>query len=245
MDVNRIVITTTLAIFVTSSAFAQSPYVSASVGADISRFSGVEPGGFGGGIQPGGEAIAWSLRAGTAIGERWGLELGYTRPSEVESESSFNFPQPLYRFGIEPLPPSLTGGAIANTASGFPIALSSLPTFLSSTHLERRDSTIETVAWIRQTAGPIELVYLGGVAFNRTVEEVSVDFGRRLAIIPIPTSTRSTTYGVSPLVGLDGRIGMTDHLRLVVGTRLQSIGGGTTGASGWIVRPSAGLMWEF
>ena len=225
-----------------SSVFAQSPYVSASVGADISRFSGVDEGSFGG-IRAGGEAIAWSLRVGTEIGERWGLELGYTRPSEVESESSFNFPQPVFRFGMDALPPGGTGPTVA---SGFPISFSSLPTLLgSSARLARRDSTFETVAWVRQTAGPVQLVYLGGVAFNRTVEELTVDFGRRLAIIPIPNSTRTTTYGVSPLVGIDGRIGMTDHLRLVVGTRLQSIGGGTTGASGWIVRPSAGLMWEF
>jgi hypothetical protein len=208
-----------------SSALAQAPYVSASVGADISRFSGAD---VDGGFRPGGEALAVSLRAGTRIGEQWGVELGYTRPSTVESESGFNFPFPLPVDLVRALPgsPSL-----------------SVPVFRGSTRVERRDSTLETVAWVRQNVGRLDLVYLGGVAFNRTVEEITTNFGR-IALLPLPSSVRTTTYGVAPLVGIEGRIGMTDHLRLVVGTRLQSIGG-DTGSAGWLVRPSAGLMWQF
>ena len=226
---------TVLLLLITSTAFAQSPYVSASVGVDVSRFSGAQMNGRA--MQPGGgEAIAGSLRAGTSLGERWGLELGYTRPSEVETENTFGFPMPLVqgpaiRFG---------GEVAASIPSGLAAQLIRIQPSVRS---ERRDSTLETVAWIRQPVGPVDVVYLGGLAFNRTVERVTTSFGR-IAILPLPSSVRTTTYGVAPVVGIEGRIGMTEHLRLVAGTRLQTIGG-NTGRSGWLVRPSAGLMWMF
>ena len=211
-----------------AASFAQTPYVSASVGMDVSRFSGAE---VNGGFERGGEALAIALRLGTPIGDRWGVELGYTRPTVVESESRLNFPIPFP----------------ADLLRAFPIPgvpAISLPTFRGSTTVERRDSTLETVAWVRQPVGRVDLVYLGGVAFNRTVEEITIDFGR-IALLPLPNSVRTTTYGVSPLVGIEGRIGMTEHLRLVVATRMQTIGDGNSGTSGWLVRPSAGLMWQF
>src|ERR671913_2268909 len=79
-----------------TSAFAQSAYVSAAVGMDASRFSGVESTGFNA-LQPGGEAMAVSLRVGTRVGQSWGVELGFTRPSEIENESTFSSPIPFPR----------------------------------------------------------------------------------------------------------------------------------------------------
>jgi hypothetical protein len=232
----RIILTRTICViaflFSAVSGFAQSAYVSAAVGMDVSRFSRTESGGFSG-LQPGGEAMALSLRLGTRIRRNWGVELGFTRPSEVDKESTFGFPIALPRLvlGLDALPASMAP----------------LPLFETTTRLERRDTTLDTVAWVAQPIGDrVDLVYLGGVAFNRTVEEVRFEVPRRLLpVITIPGSVRTTTYGLAPLVGLDARIALTDHVRLVPGLRLQGIGGGTSGTSGWLIRPSAGLMWEF
>src|SRR5687768_13509093 len=152
----RIILTRTICVFAfllsTASGFAQSAYVSAGVGMDVSRFSGVESTGFNA-LQPGGEAVAVSLRGGTRIGQSWGVELGFTRPSEVEKESSFSFPIPFPRL-------TFTSQVIA---PGTPIAI--LP-FETRSRLKRRDTTLDTVAWIAQpVSSRVDLVYLGGVAF--------------------------------------------------------------------------------
>jgi hypothetical protein len=244
----------TRALFVVSfllsaaSGFAQSVYVSAAVGMDVSRFSGVETTGFDA-PQPGGEAMAVTLRAGTRVGQSWGVELGFTRPSAVEKESTFGFPIPLGSLsgGIRAIGPgaSVVPGA---SVSGTVFSIGS-PVFETRTRLQRRDTTLDTVAWIAQpVSSRVDLVYLGGIAFNRTVEEASFEITARAAILPpiiIPHSVRTTTYGLAPVVGVEARIALTDHIRLVPGVRLQGIGGGTNGTAGWLVRPSAGLMWEF
>ena len=223
--------------------FAQSAYVGAAVGMDVSRFSRVESPGFDA-LQPGGEAQAFSLRIGTRVGRRWGVELAFTRPSEVERESTVGFPIPLARLAFTSVDP------VASISSFFG----------GSSRLERRDSTLDTLAWMAQPVGNrVDLVYLGGVAFNRTVEEVTFTPGflERWDLIlrdavpsvilpPIgPSSVRTTTYGITPVVGLDARIELTDHVRLVPGVRMQGIGGGMSGTAGWLIRPSVGLMWEF
>src|SRR5215510_15239726 len=75
------------------SAYAQGAYVSASLTGDVVRQNRVESAGFN---QPtGGEAIGFALRVGSEIGTRWGVELEYARPQEIENEFSP---------GIVPLP---------------------------------------------------------------------------------------------------------------------------------------------
>ena len=43
------------------------------------------------------------------------------------------------------------------------------------------------------------------------------------------------TYGTAPAVGLDVRVAMTDHVRLVPGLRLLAID--ENGRTGWMTRP--------
>ena len=220
-------------------AFAQSAYVAAGVGMDVSRFGGVDAPN-GGGFQPDGEAVAFSLRTGTRIGQNWGVELGFTRPSEIESEQSFG-PVPLAAASNASLTRVGGPGAVG-------VASTIFPAFESRQRMERRDTTLDVAAWVAQSIGNrLDLVYLGGVAFNRTTEEISYEFSPRLGsiIFPTPNSIRSTSYGVSPVAGFDARVALTDHVRLVPGIRLQGIGGGVTGTGGWLVRPSVGLMWQF
>lgn len=213
----------TIVILIAAPAFAQSPYVGAAVGLDVSRFDRVEAEGFND-VAADGEAIAFSLRLGTSVGQRWGVELGFTRPSEVERESSFGFPRPL-------------------TAVSAPVPIP-LPTFEARTTIERRNTTLDTVLWVSQRAGNrVDLVYLGGIAFSRIVEDLGFQFTRRVAGIVVPNSTRTITYGVGPVAGVEARIALTDHLRLVPGVRLHGIGG--SASEGWLLRTSAGLAWQF
>lgn len=209
-------------------AFAQSPYVGAAVGMDVSRFDRVEATGFND-VTAGGEVVNFSLRLGTEIRENWGVEVGFTYPSEIERENRPGFPIPLLAAISAPV--GITSGI-------------AIPTIEATTTLERRNTTLDTVVWFAQPVGSrVELVYLGGVAFNRIVEDISFQFTRRLVGVIVPNSTRTISYDVGPVVGMEARIGLTDHVRLVPGVRLQSIGG--SGNDGWLLRPSAGLAWQF
>ena len=212
-------------------AFAQSAYVGAAVGMDLARYNHVEVSG-GEDFDPSGEAINFSLRLGTAIGQNWGVELGFTRPATIERENSFGYPIPLLARNVAVLTAVAPDGGV------------SIPIFESRTRIERRNSTVETVGWVAQPVSTrVDLVYLGGVAFNRISEEVSFEFNRRIAGVIVPNSTRSVTYDLAPLAGLDARISLTDHVTLVPGLRLQGIGG--TSGQGWLLRTSAGLIWQF
>jgi hypothetical protein len=52
-----------------------------------------------------------------------------------------------------------------------------------------------------------------------------------------------TEYGVGPVAGIEARIRMTEHVRLVPGVRIHGLGGPIS--EGWLVRPSVGLSWAF
>ena len=216
---------------VTAAAYAQSPYVAATVGADVSRLSHATsslariPSGDS-------EVISWSLRAGTLVGESWGVELEFVQSGRSRSESTN---------GVQPLIPgtvTLTGGTIV---SPLPPNIPSPIAF--QTDFRRSHSDFDTVAWARQRAGgSVDLVYLGGIAFSRQRTEITQTFPTLFAVFaPGGGTFRTTTinYSARPLVGAEARIGLTSHVRLVPGIRLQGL------AEGWLLRPYAGLGWFF
>src|SRR5687768_11541397 len=90
---NGIAPTAVLFVLVVSAtpAHAQGPYVMGGVGIDVSRLDHVEGAGLPD-MTADGEAIAFSLRLGTAIGDRWGVELAFTRPDEITQEGRLGFP---------------------------------------------------------------------------------------------------------------------------------------------------------
>lgn len=216
-------------VLVAAPAAAQSPYVAAGVSADIFRPGSVESSG----VEDarGGEAVAWSLRLGTAVTDRWGVEVGFTRPGEIDREIR-NGPVPLSRLNVP-------GGVLPPGTA--------LPVFESTLRTSRRNSTLDTIAWVVQPVGSrVDLVYLGGVAFTRIVEEVDFSVTRRAAaVVPIivPTSTRTTTYGAGPVAGLEARLTLAGRALLIPGIRLHGVGGQT--GSGWLVRPAVALGWRF
>jgi hypothetical protein len=214
------------------SVYAQGAYVSASLTGDLVRQNRVKSAVSDQSTD--GEAIGFALRVGSELGTRWGVELEFARPQEIENEFSP---------GIIPLPAEVAIlGAVAGPS---PVSNTSaiFPTFSYRIHTSQRNTMLSSAVWARhEISKRMSLVYLGGIGFHRTTSDVSLSFEPRLPIgIPIglPTVTSSTNYDVGPFAGIEGRIGLTDHAQLVTGVRLHGINGG------WLFRPSVGLGWNF
>jgi hypothetical protein len=188
-----------LAVFVAAPAFAQSPYVVGSLGLDVSRLGAVETPGF---TPPArdGEVMDGALRVGTSLSDRWGVELEFARGGEIESEA-------LQDPRILQATPS--GTALRFTSTTGVISLPA-PIVSLRQQLEQQHQTIAALASLRQPIGTrVDLVYLGGVGFWRTVREQAVTFALPLvlpAIFPGLQTTRITTYGAAPVASVEARI---------------------------------------
>lgn len=205
-------------------AHAQSPYVAGTIGADISRFGHTDST-FSPSATNDSEAISGSVRVGTSVGQNWGVELEFVRSGSSRGE----VPPPV------PLP---FAGVLSNIVPGaFPISV-------FQTEVRQSHYDFDTVAWVRQAAGAkVDMVYLGGVAFSHHRTEISQTFPTALrTLLPVPPGSFRTTvveYSTRPLVGAEARIGLTSHVRLIPGIRLQGL------TDGWMLRPYAGLGWSF
>jgi hypothetical protein len=231
-----------LFVLASGSVSAQSTYVGASLVGDVVRTSHTE---FGGVTRPagGGESIGFGLRVGTPLGSRWGVELEFVRPGEIDTDFS-SVPIPLAEASLIStiLPPggSTSGGIIP------PVQLFPQPAYrLRSV---QRNTTLSTSAWVHQDlSNRVALVYLAGMGFHRATQEstITIDFPRLAPGVPgLPTifpatSTKSVAYNVRPLAGIEARIGLTDHVQLVPGLRIHGMSGA------WLLRPAVGLDWAF
>jgi hypothetical protein len=214
----------------TGTAFAQAAYVGADLVGDVLRSSHSEST-FGRDVPSGGEAIGFALRVGTPLGSRWGVELGFTRPGEIETEFS----------GAIPLASSPEILELAATVSGsFSVVFPSpVPYRLRST---QRHSTLSTTVWFNQNlSSKFSLVYLAGMGFYRATYESDSRFDILPAsvAIPIVLPTKTVTYGVRPLAGFEARVHLTEHVDLVPGVRIHGL------ESAWLLRPAVGLSWNF
>jgi len=230
----RVVVGFIMALAVHGSAFAQSTYVGGALIADIIRPSQTT-GGAGGG---GGEALGGALRVGTPFGEHWGVDLEFAMSAELDSAPDARL--------LASAGNSFTFSSTGGTTTG----ISLFPEIRSRQQL----STLTTMLWWRHEIGArSDIVYLGGVAFTRTETSIRYAYQIPFPLVPLPIGgvpafpfPRAPTfqfdaigYDAGVAVGLDGRIGMTDHLKLVPGIRLL------TAAGGWVVRPAIGLHWTF
>jgi hypothetical protein len=230
-------------VLLAAPAFGQSAYVVGSINAEISRMSRAESSGF---EFPGGdgEVLGGSLRVGTALSDRWGLELEFARGAEVEDETTIG-PR------ILPAPPiSFTSTGGVTFGGGVLVGPELAPIRLSSTlRVRRSNPTLGTTAWIRQSVSDsVDLVYSGGLAFTRsaTEQESSFSFTLPPGLVVPSQVTRTTLYSVGPLVGMDAQIQLTDHVRLVPGIRLKALDDAGTGSgNGWLARAGVGLGWFF
>lgn len=219
---------------VAAPVFAQGSYVGAFLVGDIVRLdqydSTVRDSG-------NGEAFGFGLRLGTPVGTKWGVELEFVRPGEITSEQT---PQILpasidLSFTVLPNVPSLP-----NVGGYDPLTF---PSYSYTFRTTQRRTTLSTSLWVRQEITPrFSLIYLGGVAFGRTNNEIEISY-LPVRILPIPriapTVNESINYTVGPMVGVEGRIRMGGQVDFVPSLRMHGIDGG------WMVRPALGLNWNF
>jgi hypothetical protein len=233
----RLVLTLLLVLFA-ATVRAQSAYVAGTIGADVSRVSHTDSS-FGSSTPNGSETLSGSLRVGSRIGANWGVELEF-----VQSGSSHDQVSP----DVFPLAANATAGAPTVSVQGFTFtsaSLNAIPIRFVQSDIRERHSDLDALVWVRQgVGGTVDLIYLGGVAFSRQRTEITQNFPTILGLFaPLPPNSafRSTTinYGARPLVGIEGRIRFTSHIRLIPGVRLQGI------TEGWLLRPYVGLGWFF
>jgi hypothetical protein len=220
--------------FVAASARAQSPYVAGTIGADVSRVSHTDSSVY---SSPSNDAevVSGSLRVGTSLGEAWGVELEFVRSGRSHQSQIPIFSPLAGGVNIASATSILSGGA---SPVGIPISsIVNLQTDVRSSH-----SDLDAVLWARQRlGGSIDMVYLGGLVFSRERVDVTQTFPTVIRAL-VPSGGFRTTlidYGTRPLVGVESRIRMTSHMRLMPGLRLQGVG------DGWLLRPYVGLGWFF
>ena len=218
--------------------FAQSTYAGAALVGDVLRSTHTEST-VGQDNSTDGEAIGFALRVGTSLGSRWGIELEFARPGEIETEFS----------GLVPLAAGIDTAALLQTSRVVPPGVTLpqifppiLPYRVLST---QRNSTLSTSVWFNQSlSSRVSLVYLAGMGFNRATYETDSRFEILSAISTVPAgfpslTTKTVTYSVRPLAGFEARIKLTDHADLVPGIRLHGL------ENAWLLRPAVGLAWNF
>jgi hypothetical protein len=216
-------------------AFAQGAYVGAFLVGEIVRLdqydSRAEDSG-------NGESLGFALRLGSPIGPKWGVELEFVRPGEITSDQ---FPQ-IFPAIYDVTPIQVIPGLPNQGVNVYdPLIFPPISYEFRST---QRRSTLSTSLWVRQEiSSRVSMVYLGGVAFGRTSNEVEITytFGRQILPLPpiSPLINESISYDVQPMVGVEGRIRLAGKVDLVPGLRLHGAQGG------WLIRPAVGLSWNF
>jgi hypothetical protein len=215
------------------SAQAQSTYVGVSALSDIARF-----GSMGIGDSSGGEAFGGAIRVGTSITDRWGVDLEFARPGEIETENDIGF-----LLGAPVRGAVFEGPRNRALAPATDLISSILPPSFRITNTQRYTS-LTVMPWVRQSLGSrADIVYLGGLALLRTTNRTDYGPGIRLAAGLTTLDSTIVSYGSAPAVGMDVRIAMSEHLKLVPGIRLIALD--DRGQTGWLTRPSVGLQWRF
>jgi hypothetical protein len=211
---------------------AQSPYVAATIGADVSRVSHTDSSLY---SSPSNEAevVSGSLRVGTSLGEAWGVELEFVR-----SGRSHQSQNPI----VSPFADGVNIGSVTSILSGGAVGIPITSPVNFQTDVRSSHSDLDAVLWARQRlGGSIDMVYLGGLVFSRERVDVTQTFPTVIRAL-VPSDGFRTTlidYGTRPLVGVESRIRMTSHMRLMPGLRVQGLG------NGWLLRPYVGLGWFF
>lgn len=223
----------TIFLLTAASASAQTS-ISASITGDIARFSHVEsPPDFALYAESAldGEAIGFTLGAGRALGDRWGVAFEFGRSGEIESRQVQEIdPRISARPPLTVLPPP-----------GQPI-----PGFGLESRTELQVTTMNALLWVKHGAGSrVELSYTGGLAFVRSDTEraFTISDPRLLAIWALPATTRYVEHRAAAVVGMDAAIAFTDHTALTAGIRATAIE--VSGTPGWLLRPGVGVRWTF
>ena len=142
------------------------------------------------------------------------------------------------------IPPTLVGGVVGIDA--FP-PIRFAPTLRME--VEQQLTAVNALAWVSYAlSSRIDLILPPGARSTgrawRGVSGSSRSFCRDFLPGCPPfefygPSTRVVNYGVGPVVGVETRIALGDHVRVVPALRMSSA------FAGWSVRPTAGIAWMF
>jgi hypothetical protein len=213
---------------VATVASAQSPYVAVTVGSDVSRFDSST---FTDTLRVDGEARSFAARAGTPLGESWGIEVEVVYPTRNSRERVQDSPIVIN--------PTLRQPQVTTSLSMGPSGTT--PRY--HVGVKRHNPTADVSAWLaHHLRDGVQLRYLAGIAMHRFAQVTSV------SVLPIPGvrvsssqlgERREIGYGVGPMAGIEARFIPTGRLFAAAGLRLHGF------SAGWILRPSAGLGWTF
>lgn len=224
-----------LVLVLSTTASAQSAYVGAAFFGDVVRTSGSTGEG-----TEGGETFGGALRFGTPLGTQWGVELEFARSGELDDAPRFSPLTASRSFTFS----SSSTGVVQSIPAIFPA-----PSITSTRQL----TTISPMLWwSHEVSQRLSLVYLGGVAFTRAESSLRFEYEPFPLPVPLPgglpglpirapqvIESEAVSYDADVAVGFEARIGMTEHLRLTPGIRMQTVTGG------WAIRPAVGLLWMF
>lgn len=220
------------------SAAAQSPstYVSVLIGGDIVRGTSIDNDALP--LLPGlrhesdDAAVAVLVRAGTPIGERWGVEFEAGFGGAIESVQSYD---------VSAFAFARPGAGLF--LDGFPDRLLPPPFVAYEVRTSQRRATLGASVWTRREIGErAGLTFLGGLVFSRVRAEDTIDFDTPLGLSVVPVSHESTAYGVGAMAGIETDVRLTGSLSLSAGARLHSE---NAAGRAWVIRPAAGLRWNF
>jgi hypothetical protein len=208
--------------------------ITASLTGDITRFSHADASGIVAGLFAetplDGETIGFTVGAGRAIGEAWGVAFEFGRTGEIESRS------------VQDIDWRLATGPIRLPPPDFPVPID----VSFESRAELRLTMFSALAWVKHQAGSrVELTYTGGLSFVRSdsSRQFTITDPRLLAIWALPAATEVTEHRAAPVVGMDAAIAFTDHTALTAGIRATAIQ--VSGTPGWLVRPGIGVRWRF
>src|SRR5437762_4822917 len=201
------------------SISAQSPYVAATIGADVSRVSHTDSNLY---SSPSNDAevLSGSLRVGSSLGPNWGVELEFVR-----SGRSHRSQIPI----VSPLAGGVNIGSVTSILGVSPVGIPISSVVNFQTDVRSSHSDLDAVLWARQQlGGSVDMVYLGGLVFSRERVDVTQTFPTGIRVLAPSGGFRTTLidYGTRPVVGVESRIRMTSHMRLMPGLRLQGLGDG-------------------
>jgi hypothetical protein len=214
-----------------SPAFSQSAYLAGSIGADRPFLTSVKVDGQTR-IDPG-TALAFGVRAGLPLGVQWGAEVEFSRGTAVIKDERAG----RGLFG----PTSVLGaglfdiGSLPSTSPGYELLV----------HATYRNASIDPLVWFTHPlSNRLDLAFIGGIAFNRLeaderYEVIALRPNLSFSFTVRPISLHTVQYRVGALAGIETRVAMGDHVRVIPGVRIHGVG------SGWAVRPAVSVGWLF
>lgn len=115
-----------------------------------------------------------------------------------------------------------------------------------TTHARQRNTTLSPVIWLAHPLSDrVDLALVAGASFDRMVrdERYEVVISPPLSAFDVlsvgfsPHSTHVVQYQVSVLAGVETRVAVGHHLRLIPSVRMHGVSGG------WALRPAFVVGW--